>query len=130
MNNNLKQIKNQIETLKKSHNGLVNDVLINSKSVIEMERELNLYRPNIIRAALVKENIEHSKSAIESMTAITNNIPDIAAKVVLIKENIEHSKSAINSMNMLNLYPVNISDSLILMNESIENSPIATQNTV
>lgn len=129
MNNNLKQIKNQIETLKKSHNGLVNDVLINSKSVIEMERELNLYRPNIIRAALVKENIEHSKSAIESMTAITNNIPDIAAKVVLIKENIEHSKSAINSMNMLNLYPVNISDSLILMNESIENSKNAINNS-
>ena len=71
MNNDLKQILDQIENIRKSQISLINDSLINSKSAIDSISTLNMYQPNIINtAALMRESIENSKSAMESLRTL------------------------------------------------------------
>ncbi|WP_405273364.1 hypothetical protein [Methanobrevibacter sp.] len=120
MNNDLKQILDQIENIRKSQISLINDSLINSKSAIDSISTLNMYQPNIINtAALMRESIENSKSAMESLRTLDVYTPNIINTAALMRESIENSKSAMESVMALNAYTPHMVNNALLMRSSL-----------
>ena len=120
MNNDLKQILDQIENIRKSQISLINDSLINSKSAIDSISTLNMYQPNIINtAALMRESIENSKSAMESLRTLDVYTPNIINTAALMRESIENSKSAMESVMALNAYTPHMVNNVLLMRSSL-----------
>ena len=125
MNNDLKQILDQIENIRKSQISLINDSLINSKSAIDSISTLNMYQPNIINtAALMRESIENSKSAMESVMALNAYTPHMVNNALLMRSSLNDIEKIVQELNILKY--ANIIDfinnlDLNLISQSYEN---------